>query len=113
MNTTENNQKIEFKSKGFVHGNAWGGGEGAYAASPLKADTKEVLLAEAKRRVEDGSLDNGMGFESLNGALLFITKVTTIEVDGKEFTNEEYEHEFVGDLTEEQQDFLDEVSTFQ
>lgn len=95
----------EFVSTGLVYGRYWGGGEGAYAARKLSAETKEDLLKQANDGL-NGSLDDGMGYESLIGAILNITKITTIEIEGKSFENKEYETEFVGDLTEEQQDFL-------
>jgi hypothetical protein len=47
-----------------------------------------------------------MGFESLIGAVLDITKVTVIEVEEEEFTNETFEFDSVGELTDEQHDFL-------
>jgi hypothetical protein len=95
----------KFVSRGYVLGNYWGGGQGAYSARVLTADTKEELIKEATIGL-NGSLDGGMGFESLIGALLIITKITTIIYDDKPFTNEEIEEEFIGDLTETQQDFL-------
>ena len=95
-----------FKSKGLVYGNFWGGGQGAYKAEKLEAKTKKELLEQATKELADGTLDSGMGFESLIGALLLITKITTIVFKGQKFTNEEVEEEFIGDLTEEQQDFL-------
>ena len=97
---------VKFTSTGLVHGNYWGGGKGAYKAEKLSADTKEELIEKATKMLDDGSLDSGMGYESLIGALLNITKTTTIIHDGKPFSNEETESEFIGDLTEEQQDFL-------
>lgn len=100
MKATEN-----FESEGLVYGNLWGGGQGAYKAKKLKANTREELLEQALKGL-DGSLDGGMGFESLIGALLEIKKITTIVVKGKTFTNEEIENAFIGDLTEEQQEFL-------
>lgn len=106
MNTE---QKIFFHSNGIVLGNLWGGGQGGYRAKILQADTKEALIEEAKIKLADGSLDGGMGFESLIGAKLSIKKITTIIVDGKEFTNKEYITEFIGNLNEEQIMFLEEV----
>ena len=97
--------KIRYESTGLVYGNYWGGGQGAYAARRLKAATKEELLKQAKEGL-DGSLDDGMGYESLIGTILHITKITTTDIDGKEFVNKEYETEFIGELTEEQIDFL-------
>ena len=94
-----------FESRGLVYGNLWMGGCGAYKAKRLEAKTREELLEQALNGL-DGSLDGGMGFESLIGALLEIKKITTIVVKGKTFTNEEIEDAFIGDLTEEQQEFL-------
>lgn len=98
-------KKVKFESTGLVYGKYWGGGEGAYAARKLEADTKEELLKQANEGL-NGSLDSGMGYKSLIGAILNITKKTTIEIDGKPFVNEETEIEFVGNLTAEQEDFL-------
>jgi hypothetical protein len=47
-----------------------------------------------------------MGFEYLKGALLNIKEVETINIKGKEYTRADYIDEFIGDLTEKQQDFL-------
>ena len=98
-------ETIKWKSTGFVFGNYWGGGKGAYSARKLSADTKEELLKQANEGL-DGSLDGGMGYESLIGALLDITKITTITVDDKPFVNTESDIEFIGELTEEDEDFL-------
>lgn len=89
-----------------------GRGRGSYAARPLEANTKEELLEQANKGL-DGSLDAGMGYESLIGALLNIIKITTIEIDGKDFVNKEYETEFIGTLTEEEEKFLEEVNCYQ
>jgi len=99
-------ENIKWISEGIVFGNYWGGGRGSYAAIKLSANTKEELLEQANKGLDDGSLDAGMGYESLIGALLNITKITTIIIKGKSFVNEESELEFIGDLTEQQQDFL-------
>jgi hypothetical protein len=98
-------ETIKYKSTGVVFGNYWRGGKGAYPAREIKADSREELLEQAKKGL-DGSLDSGMGYESLIGALIEICKITTIAIDGKHFTNKEYETEFIGDLTEEEEDFL-------
>lgn len=103
--------KIKYESTGLVYGNFWGGGQGSYPARRLEAGTKEELLKQAKEGL-DGSLDGGMGYESLIGAMLNITKFTTTNIDGKEFVNKEHETEFVGELTEEQVDFLIDCNSY-
>ncbi len=99
-------ETVKFTSTGIVLGNYWGGGSGAYKSVELFADTKEELLEVATAKLNNGDLDSGMGYESLIGALLNITKKTTIMHKGKPFTNEETETEFIGDLTDSQINFL-------
>jgi hypothetical protein len=113
MTSIQETKFIKWTSKGIVYGNYWGGGRGSYTAEKLEANTKEELLALANKMLDNGSLDAGMGYESLIGALLNITKITTIEIDGKHFVNKEYEMEFIGTLTEEEEDFLEEVNCYQ
>lgn len=104
---TITNKKVRVYSNGFVLGNYWGGGRGAYPSTKLEAPTKEELIEVAKKALVEGSLDSGMGYESLIGARLDIRTVTTIEIDGNEFVNTENETEFIGDLTDSQIEFLD------
>ena len=100
------NEKFSYDSTGLVFGNFWGGGSGSYKARSLHAETLEDLLKQATDGL-DGSLDSGMGFESLIGAMLDITKTTTIIVNEKLFSNEEpLEPVFIGELTDEQKEFL-------
>ena len=101
--------KTSFESKGTVLGLLWGGGTGAYPARKLTGKTKEDILKQATKGL-DGSLDSGMGFERLIGAELFITKITTTKIKGKEFTNKELEYEFIGELTDKQKVFLSDCS---
>ena len=101
--------KKTFKATGLVYGNYWGGDGGSYPSNPLKGETKESIIKQATKGIEDGSLDAGMGFESLVGALICIETIETIEINGKDFSHREYKTVFVGDLTESEQDFLDEV----
>src|SRR3989344_27203 len=105
--------KVKYKSSGIVYGHFWGGGKGGYSARKFEADSKEELIKKCNEALEDGSLDSGMGYESLIGALINIEIETTIKVKGKEFTNKEYELEFIGNLTEEEGYFLEEsISCF-
>ena len=106
MKNTEQTKTIYFTASGFVHGNSWGGGEGAYASEKLQEETKEKLLNKAKEMLADGSLDDGMGYESLIGARLDIIKHTILTVNGKEYENKEYSREYIGDLTAKQKHFL-------
>lgn len=100
--------QIRYEATGNVLGNLWGGGQGGYSASPVNGNTLEELLTKAEDMLADGSLDSGMGFESLIGALLKVSTITTVIIDGKEFTNTEIETYFIGDLSEKEIEFLEE-----
>lgn len=100
----------KYQSVGVVYGKLWGGGFGAYPAVKLQASTKEKLIETAKTMVENGSLDSGMGFEYLKGALLNIEEIETIEKNGKKYSRSEFESEVIGDLNEKEQNFLQEAT---
>ena len=100
--------KKEYKITGFVYGNLWGGSKGAYPSTTLSGNNINKLLKKANEMLKDKSLDSGMGYESLIGALLTIKTTTTILVKGKEFKNDEYEDKVkvVGKLSNEEIEFL-------
>lgn len=100
-------KQVEFKSQGTVLGNYWGGGQGSYSAKHFFASSKEELIELNKKALADGSLDSGMGYESLIGARLVITRVTTVIIEEKLYTNSEIEIEFIGELDDNQMNFLD------
>ena len=99
-------EKKTFESEGIVLGNYWGGGSGAYKARNYSASTLEELLKLNIEALRDGSLDSGMGYESLKGAILTITETETRVIDGRDFTHTEDTIHFIGDLDEKEQDFL-------
>ena len=99
---------VRYTATGLVLGNTWGGGRGSYPTVLLVADTKEELLAEANKKLTDSSLDNGMGFENLIGAVLSVTKETSIEFEGDEYVNLKYEVEVIGELSDDEIDWLQE-----
>lgn len=99
------NKRTSWKASGMVWGNTWGGGKGGYPAKKLSAKTRSDIINQAKRGVDNGSLDSGMGFESLYGAVLFLTKTECVVVKGKEYCNDEYESEVIGNLSEEEIDY--------
>lgn len=95
-----------FIAKGLVYGKNWGGGFGAYKSRELRAKTRTELIGRAKKELKSGGLDSGMGFEYLKGAILSIEQIEIITVKGKEYKRSEYLDEFIGDLTDKEQDFL-------
>ena len=102
-------KQITFSAKGAALGNYWGGGQGVYEARQISANSEEEIIKLAEQGIKDGSLDAGMGFERLVGAALTITKTTRVEIDGQAFFNREHNDILVGELSEEESDFLLEV----
>ena len=86
-----NKEKIKYKAKGVVLGNLWGGGKGFYTARTLEAENLSNLKAQIIKGIKTGSLDSGMGYESLIGAVMEITKITEVIIEGKPFINKEAE----------------------
>lgn len=99
---------MKYITKGFVLGNCWGGSTGSYPIVKLQNVNKDLLLEEAKKKLEDGSLDSGMGYESLIGAILDIEEIDTKTIDDKKYSRSIFIIEFIGNLNEEQRAFLQE-----
>lgn len=106
MKIKDFNPTIRVHATGLVLGNLWGGGTGSYQARKLQGNTVEEVITLAQDGIKTGSLDSGMGFDGLIGAALTLHIITKIEIEGKEFENIEYEHVTLGDLNEEQSEFL-------
>lgn len=105
------NEKVTYKSNGVVLGNYWGGGRGSYAATTFHSDiSKEDLIEQNNKALANGRLDSGMGYESLIGALITIETISTLTYKDKPYVNIEYEDEFIGELTEEEIEFLERVN---
>jgi len=102
-------KKVKWSAKGYCYGNYWGGGKGAYRARNFVSSSKEDLIDQINKAVADGSIDSGMGYESIIGAIMEIRRYTTIEIDGDEYNNNHTDIEMFGDLSESDQDFLMEV----
>lgn len=97
---------ITYKATGIVLGNCWGGGQGRYKAETLTANSLTELEKQIEDGIKDGSLDSGMGYESLIGAMMNIETIDTRQIDDKCFIASEHEINCYGDLSEKQQDFL-------
>lgn len=94
-------------SNGLVYGLLWGGGHGAYPSKKLYDYTSKTrLITKATAMLNDGSLDSGMGYQNLTGALLIIEMNETVNVKNKEYARQEYEDVFIGKLTNKEKSFL-------
>ena len=90
---------VEYSSDGFVWGNLWDYSQGGYEAKRLTASSMKEIVDKAKAMLQDGSLDGGMGYESLIGAVLLITKTEKITINKKVFTHESYQFRIIGKLS--------------
>ena len=88
-----------YKSSGYVLGYLWGGGLGFYPAREFEAQTKTALIKMNDEALNEGSLDSGMGFQSLKGAFLIIEEIETIIKDGKEYKGSDWSKKILGELT--------------
>lgn len=99
--------RTTFMARGWVLGNLWGGGTGGYMAKTLYGDTFEEIKKQAEEGIKDGSLDSGMGYESLIGAKLRVVKTEIAEINGKEFSHDTVLRPlYIGNLTYKQKMFL-------
>ena len=101
------NQEVKYVAKGLVYGLLWGGGEGTYPSRTIVSSSMSDLTEKIMKGIDDGSLDSGMGYQRLIGAIMQIKTETTVVTDGKDFVNKSYTTEFFGDLSENQQEFLE------
>jgi hypothetical protein len=103
---------ITYKATGIVLGNCWGGGICGYAATEIRATNRASLVQQIENGLKDGSLDSGMGYESLIGAIMVIDTIDSREIDGKAFIAHDYENDFFGDITPEQEEMLIEMQLY-
>jgi len=95
-----------YNSKGFVYGKLWCGGFGAYKAEELSSNNLKDLEKELNRGIKEGWLDAGMGFDYLKGAIIDIYTTETIKAKNKDYSRTEINTKFIGDLTQEEEEFL-------
>lgn len=87
----------KYEADGKVLGKLWGGGLGGYPARDYTNDNKEALIKEIEKDFKSGGLDSGMGFESLVAAVMTITTVECVEIDGKKYVSRDFEEITFGD----------------
>jgi hypothetical protein len=99
----------KYNATGIVLGNFWGGGKGTYPSEKLtNYDSIEKLLEVAKKMLKKGSLDSGMGFESLIGAGLIIEEFNTLKYNNELFFNSYDTQTYIGDMSQDELEFLEE-----
>lgn len=99
--------KKTYIAKGRVQGYKWGGGKVSYPSVQVSSDNLDELYDIIDRRLQEGSLDAGFGFEALKGCLMRITCTSTIvHEDGLSYSRQEDWKEVFGDLDEQEQDLF-------
>jgi hypothetical protein len=106
MKLNEYKTTESYKATGAVYGNFWGGVSSSYPSITIEGGTLDEIKHKANKALEDGSIDSGIGYESIKGALLNVVEITTIDVEGHTFTNESESELIVGELTDAEKDFL-------
>lgn len=102
-------QKRKYRSTGIVYGKLWTNVEAAYPAKILQEHSKKKLLKNIKLKFKDGSLDSGMGYQYLIGAIITIETMTTIFIKEVDYYHSDYQTIFIGKLNQKQKDFLKEM----
>lgn len=97
---------MKYSAKGYCWGHLWGGGQYGYATESITGISIENIQYKAQAMLKDGSLDSGMGFESLIGAVLEVTIIDTKIIKSKEYTHTDYEELIIGELAEDTIDLL-------
>ena len=98
-----------YKSSGLVYGNFWGGGAGAYPAEKGYSHNYKELKEDIENGIKDGSLDSGMGFQSLKGALIIVETIRTLPFKGRRYTNSTFKKVYFGDLSYKEKIFLSSI----
>lgn len=83
-----------FRAQGHIFGFLWAGGVASCPTSygVFRAGSLEELRAAIQAAIESGSIDQ-FGFESLIGAVMLITTVSAVEIEGKNYMREDSEIE--------------------
>ena len=100
------NEIKSYKARGLVYGHLWGGGEGSYLAEELSNDTLSGIIEEINQGIVDGSLDSGMGYESLIGALMIIEMEQKVIINNKAYRNTTTKRYYSKGLSHKQKLFL-------
>ncbi len=99
-------KKLSYVAKGYVLGIDWFGSKCAYPTRAVKGSSIEEIESNINQMIESNILDNGMGFQSLIGALMVFRTTTEIYIDELRFVNNQYHDNFYGKLSDDEKNFL-------
>ena len=100
---------LQYKTKGLVYGQDWGFNYGAYPSQEGCYYKYSELEEDIEKRIKDGSLDSGMGYQSLKGALIIVETVRSVVVRGRIYTNSNFKRVYFGDLSHKEKIFLSSI----
>jgi hypothetical protein len=89
----------KYTAKGTVWGNLWGGGHGGYRSKEVTGTTLQEIKDKATAMLADGSLDGGMGYESLYGAILNVKVEDIKTIDNKDYIHTDWRIVRVGKVS--------------
>ena len=95
-----------YKTSGLVYGKDWGFGMSAYPAEKGNYHSYKELKEDIEKGIKEGSLDSGMGFQSLKGALIIIETIRRIVFKGRSYYNSAFKRVYFGDLSHKEKCFL-------
>jgi len=95
-----------YTARGLVWGYLWGGGKGCYPSKPLNGKSEREIKEKATRMLGDGSLDAGMGFQSLYAATLTLQVDDVKKVSKNEYVHTSYKHMFLGKPSSEEIEYF-------
>ena len=96
----------QYTAKGLVWGNLWGGGTGGYRSKTVEGLSWKELKEKATDMLKDGSLDGGMGYESLYGAILNVKIEDKQMIDDREYIHTTWKTLTIGKVTSKERECL-------
>lgn len=82
--------KTKYYTEGYVIGDDWYDQRCTYPAERIAADTYDELVRKVNEEFEKGSLDSGFGFQRLVGFELEVYIISTVNINGLEFSRTDW-----------------------
>ena len=95
-----------YKTSGLVYGLTWGFCNVAYPAEEGYYYNYKKLKEDIEKGIKDGSLDSGMGYQSLKGALIIVETIKTLPFKGAIYSNSTFKRVYFGELSHKEKCFL-------
>ena len=103
----EHYEGMIYDISGYVYGRTWEFTKGFYLSRKYHGRDLDMLKTIIEQDFKDGSLDSGYGFESLIGAVLYVTSIDTRIIDDKEFHNTQVSSYTIGELPDNYEEIIE------